>query len=142
MHPLCRRFLVMALVAAAGPVLGQSFYYVEPGLASCPTAPAPTTATPKTVSRGIAIPGRIHVGCGFAEGSYTVTLNSTDAGASFAPKTFLVNFGRVVGSGTFTVRFSTIGVQRVSATITSNMGSPAVTGHFVSPASEFDIVSR
>ncbi len=79
--------------------------------------------------------------CGFDQGSYTVSLNSTDPNATFSPKTFLVNFGRIVGSGAFTVRFSTVGVQSVSTTITSNMGSPAVRGHFASPANEFNVVS-
>lgn len=85
--------------------------------------------------------GSIRVACGFDHGSYTVTLNSTDPGATFSPKTFVVNFGRIVGSGVFAVTFSTVGVQRVSPTITSNMGSPAVRGHFASAASEFDVVN-
>ena len=85
--------------------------------------------------------GSINVACGFEKGSYTVTLNSTDPGATFFPKTFLVNFGRIVGDGVFTVTFSTVGVQSVLTTITSNMGSPAVKGHFASPASEFNIVN-
>ena len=79
--------------------------------------------------------------CGFDKGSYTVTLNSTDPGATFSPKTFLVNFGRIVGTRVFAVTFSTVGVQSVSATITPNMGSPAVRGHFVSPANQFKIVN-
>ena len=87
------------------------------------------------------MPGSISVACGFEGGSYTVTLNSTDAGATFSPKTFLVNFGRIVGSGVFAVTFSTVGVQSVSTTITSNMGSPTVKGNFVSPANEFNVVS-
>ena len=85
--------------------------------------------------------GSISVACGFDHGSYTVTLNSTDPGATFSPKTFVVNFGRIVGSGVFAVKFSTVGVQRVSMTITSNMGSPAVRGHFASAASEFNVVN-
>ena len=85
--------------------------------------------------------GSINVACGFEKGSYTVTLNSTDPGATFSPKTFLVNFGRIVGDGVFTVTFSTVGVQSVSTTITSNMGSPTVRGYFASTASEFNIVS-
>ena len=85
--------------------------------------------------------GSISVACGFDKGSYTVTLNSTDPGATFSPKTFLVNFGRIVGNGVFAVTFSTVGVQSVSTTITSNMGSPAVRGHFVSPANEFKVVN-
>ena len=85
--------------------------------------------------------GRINVACGFEKGSYTVTLNSTDPDATFSPKTFLVNYGRIVGTGVFAVTFSTVGVQSVSTTITSNMGSPAVRGRFASPANEFNIVS-
>ena len=88
------------------------------------------------------MPGRISVTCGFEQGSYTVTLNSTDSSATFSPKTFLVNFGRIVGSGVFAVTFSTVGVQSVSTNITSNMGSPPVQGHFVSPANKFNIVNR
>ena len=57
-----------------------------------------------------------------------------------SPKTFLVNFGRVVGNGVFTVTFSTVGVQSVSTSITSNMGSPAVRGHFASPSNAFNVV--
>ena len=88
------------------------------------------------------MPGSINVACGFEQGSYTVTLNSTDPGAAFSPKTFIVNFGRIVGNGVYAVTFSTMGVQSVSTSITSNMGSPAVKGHFASSASEFNIVSR
>jgi hypothetical protein len=139
---VCRPLLVIALAVGTGHGHGQSFYYVEPGLASCPAAPAPTTTAPKTVSRGVPVPGRISVSCGFEKGSYTVSLNSTDPGATFAPKTFLVNFGRLVGNGVFAVTFSAVGVQSVSPTITSNMGSPAVRGHFVSAANEFDVVNR
>ena len=79
--------------------------------------------------------------CGFEHGSYTVNLNSTDPGATFSPKTFLVNFGRIVGTGVFAVTFSTVGVQSVSTTITSNMGSPPVRGNFASRASEFNVVN-
>jgi len=142
MKPVCKALLVIAMAVGGVPGHGQDFYYVEAGVASCPVAPAPTTAAPKAVSRGMAVPGRIHVSCGFDQGSYTVTLNSTDPGATFSPKTFLVNFGRVVGNGVFAVTFSTVGVQSVSATITSNMGSPAVNGHFLSSANEFNIVNR
>ena len=85
--------------------------------------------------------GSIRVACGFEGGSYTVTLNSSDPGAAFSPKTFLVNFGRVVGNGAFAVTFSAVGLQSISTTITSNMGSPAVKGQFVSPANEFNVVS-
>ena len=79
--------------------------------------------------------------CGFDNGSYTVTMNSTDPSATFSPKTFIVNFGRIVGNGAFTVTFSTVGVHSVSAAITSNMGSPAVRGHFASRANEFNVVN-
>jgi len=142
MNPVCKTLLAIVMAVVGVPGHGQDFYYVEAGVASCPVAPTPTTSAPKAVSRGIAVPGRIHVSCGFDQGSYTVTLNSTDPGATFSPKTFLVNFGRVVGNGAFAVTFSTLGVQSVSTTITSNMGSPAVKGHFLSPANEFNIVTR
>ena len=137
---VCRTLLVLALAVGAEHGACQSFYYVEPGVASCPAAPAPTTAAPKAVARGVALPGSIKVACGFDKGSYTVTLNSSDPGATFAPKTFVVNFGRLVGNGVFAVTFSTVGVQTVSTSITSNMGSPAVRGHFASPANEFNVV--
>ena len=91
--------------------------------------------------RGVPMPGSIGVVCGFERGSYTVTLNSTDSDATFSPKTFLVNFGRMAGNGVYAVTFSTLGVHSVSATITSNMGSPPLRGHFVSSSSEFNIVS-
>ena len=142
MTAACRSLLVIAMAALAQPGHGQSLYYVEPGVASCPTVAAPTTAAPKPLTQGEAAPGRIHVSCGFDQGSYTVTLNSTDPAATLVPKTFLVNFGRIVGNGVFSVTFSTLGVQSVSATITSNMGSPAVQGQFVSPANQFKVVPR
>ena len=85
------------------------------------------------------MPGLIGVACGFGQGSYTVTLNSTDPGAAFSPRTFLVNFGRLVGNGVFTVTFSTVSVQSVSTSITSNMGSPPVRGHFASSANAFNV---
>jgi hypothetical protein len=134
--------LAMALAVATGRGYGQDFHYVEPGVASCPAAPAPGSAAPKPVARGVPVPGRITVACGFDQGSYTLTLNSTDPGATFSPKTFLVNFGRLAGSGVFSVRFSTVGVQSVSVAITSNMGSPVVRGRFVSPAHEYEVVAR
>ncbi len=140
MSALCRTLLVLALAVGTQHGMCQSFYYVEPGVAACPAAPAPSAADPLAVPRGVPVPGGIRVPCGLDQGSYTVTLNSTDAQAHFSPKTFLVNFGRVVGKGAFTVTFSTVGVQRVSATITSNMGSPAVRGHFVSPDHAFNVV--
>ena len=141
MSAVCRSLLVLTLAVASVHSHGQNFYYVEPGVTSCPAAPAPTTAPPKVVSRGVPMSGSISVACGFDKGSYTVTLNSTDPGATFSPKTFVVNFGRIVGSGVFAVTFATVGVHRVSATITSNMGSPPVLGYFASAASEFNVVS-
>ena len=142
MSPASRALLVLALAVASEQVACQNFYYVEPGVASCPAAPARTTAAPKAVPRGVPIPGTNKAACGFDKGSYTVTLNSTDPGATFAPKTFLVNYGRVVGKGAFAVTFSTVGVQSVSTTITSNMGSPPVGGYFASAANEFNVVNR
>lgn len=137
-----RKILVaLALAVGSGHVGGQNFYYVEPGVASCPAPPAPTTAAAKSVSVGAPVSGRINVACGFDKGSYTVSLNSTDPGATFSPKTFLVNFGRIVGNGAYAVTFATVGMQTVSATITSNMGSPAVRGHFASPANGFNVVN-
>ena len=133
-------WLLLGLAVGAQHGFCQSFHYIEPGLAACPAAPASSTAAAKTVPIGTAVKGRIHVTCGFDQGSYTVSLNSTDAGATFAPKTFLVNFGRLVGNGVFAVRFSTLGVHSVSTHITSNMGSPALRGHFVSAANEFNVV--
>ncbi len=141
MSAVFKTLLMMACAAVTKNGYCQSFYYVDPGVASCPMAPAPNTAAPKAVALGVAVPGSIRVSCGFDQGSYTVTLNSTDSSATFAPKTFVINFGRMVGNGVFAVTFSTAGVQSVSATITSNMGSPAVRGHFASPANEFNVVT-
>ena len=137
---MCRSFLVLAFAVATPHGFCQSFHYVEPGLGSCPAAPVPNTAAPKAVARGVPVRGTISVACGFDQGSYTVTLNSTDTGAAFRPKTFLVNFGHRVGDGVFAVTFSTPGIQRVSATITSNMGSPPMRGYFASAADEFSVV--
>lgn len=142
MNPACRTLLVIGMAVVGVPSHGQMFYYVEAGVASCPMPPMPTAAAPKAVSRGSAVHGRIHVSCGFNQGSYTVTLSSTDPSAAFSPKTFLVNFGAVVGNGAFAVTFSTVGVQSIAATITSNMGSPAAKGHFVSPTNKFNIVAH
>ena len=141
MSVVSRSLLVLAFAIGSEPCCGQNFYYVEPGVASCPAAPAPTAAAPNVVPRGVPMSGSISVACGFDEGSYTVILNSTDPAATFSPKSFIVNFGRIVGSGVFSVTFSTVGVQRVSTTITSNMGSPAVRGHFASAASAFNVVN-
>jgi hypothetical protein len=141
MSAVCRSLLVLAFAVVSEYGSCQNFYYVEPGVISCPAAPAPTTAAPKVVARGVPMSGSISVACGFDQGSYTVTLNSTDPGATFSPKTFVVNFGRIVGSGVFAVTFATVGVHRVSTTITSNMGSPAARGHFASAVSEFNVVN-
>lgn len=141
MSAVCRRLLMLVLAVGSETSFCQNFYYVEPGIASCPAAPEPTTPVPKTVPRGVPIPGNINVACGFVDGSYTVRLTSTDPSATFSPATFLVNFGRIVGSGVFNVTFSTVGVQRISTTITSNMGSPVVRGHFASAVSEFNVVN-
>jgi hypothetical protein len=138
----CRTLLVLALVAGARPGACQDFQYVDPALAACPAPPAPGTASPRAVRAGVPQPGSITVACGFDAGSYTVTLESTDPAATFTPKTFLVNFGRVAGRGRFTVTFATAGVQSVSASITSNMGSPPVRGRFASAASEFLVGER
>jgi hypothetical protein len=141
MSAVCRALLLFALVVGARQGACQNFVYVEPGIASCPAAPASAAAAAKTVQRGVPVSGSISVTCGFDQGSYTVTLNSTDPGATFSPKSFLVNFGRIVGKGAFTVTFSTVGVQSVSTAITSNMGSPAVRGYFASSANEFKVVT-
>jgi hypothetical protein len=141
-NPERKALLVIALALAGMPGHAQTFHYVEAGNVACPLSPAPSTASPQSVASGVAVPGRLHVSCGFDQGSYTVTLSSTDPAAVFSPKTFLVNFGRVAGSGAFAVTFRTVGVQSVLTTITSNMGSPAVKGHFLSPANEFNIVAR
>ncbi len=137
--------LMLALAAAATQASSQHFQYVEPGLASCPAAPVPPpvpdTAAAKRVLLGEPLSGSLKVACGFEQGSYTVSLNSTDPGATFVPRTFLVNFGRIAGNGVFSVRFSTAGVQRVTTSITSNMGSPAVRGQFVSPTQDFNVVA-
>ena len=141
MSAACKALLLMHLAVGLEQGACQTFNYVEPGVASCPAAPAPTTAAPKVVLRGVPVPGSIHVACGFDQGSYTVTLNATESSATITPITFLVNFGYIVGSGVYAITFSTIGVQRISATVTSNMGSPALRGHFASPANEFKVVN-
>ena len=134
---VCRTLLLFTFALWARQGACQNFVYVEPGNSACPAVPAATAAGAKAVQRGAPVAGSIRVSCGFDKGSYTVTLGSTDPNASFQPKTFLVNFGRIVGKCGFTLRFSTLGVHSVAATITSNMGSPAVPGHFVSPDHEF-----
>ena len=135
-----RALLCLALAVGARHSAGQDLVYVEPGVAACPAAPAPTAAVAKTVQRGAPVSGKIDVRCGFDQGSYTVTLNSSDPGATFKPKTFIVNFGRVIGRAAYTVAFSTLGVHGVSAAITSNMGSPVVRGRFAGSVYEFNVV--
>jgi hypothetical protein len=135
-----RAGLLLAWAVCAQQVACQTLVYVEPGLASCPTVPAPAAAAAKTVQLGAAVSGSLRVSCGFEQGSYTVSLNSSDPNAAFSPKSFLVNFGRIVGNGAFTVRFSTAGEHSVFAAITSNMGSPAVGGHFAGAANVFKVV--
>ena len=136
-----RSLPALALAVGAASVSAQTFHYVDPGIAACPAAPAPSTAAPKAVRRGVAVAGSLRVTCGLDEGSYTVTLSSTDPGAKFSPKSFVVNFGRISGNGAFTVTFATVGVQRVSTAITSNMGSPPARGRFASAADAVDVVN-
>ena len=110
--------VLLAVVAIPAQGHSLSFFYVDPGDASCPAAPAPSAAARKPAQSGVPMSGSISVPCGLDKGSYTVTLRSTDPGATFSPTTFLVNFGGIVGDGGFTVTFATAGVQTVSATIT------------------------
>lgn len=134
-----RTLVLLSCMGASGHGVAQSLYYIEPGNAACPVRTAPTAVAPRKVQKRAPVPGSISVGCGFGKGSYTVTLSSSDPGVAFVPKSFLVNFGSLVGDGAFTVTFATAGVQTVSATITSNMGSPAVLGRFVG-TNEFDVL--
>lgn len=144
MRPLIRTLVLLACVVACGQGVCQSLYYTEPhtepASAACPVRSAPTAVTPRKVQSGAPVNGSISINCGFSKGSYTVTLSSTDPGAKFSPKSFLVNFGNLVGDGAFTVTFATVGVQAIAAAITSNMGSPAVAGRFASTTNEFDVV--
>lgn len=141
MRSALRTLVFFSCVVACAQAFCQSLYYTEPGNASCPAHPAQKAAAPKKVQSGAVVPGSISVSCGLGKGSYTVTLNSSDPGATFSPKSFLVNFGSLAGDGAFTVTFATAGVQIISANITSNMGSPAVPGRFAS-ANEFDVVRQ
>jgi hypothetical protein len=140
MNLIFQKFLLLVLLIGAQQSFGQDFFYVEPGNPACPVVSAPAPAPAKMVKSGVAILGSIRVGCGFDKGSYTVTLNATDPMAAFAPKSFLVNFGSVSGPPTFTVTFATVGIHHISATITSNMGSPVVPGRFSSVTNEFTVV--
>lgn len=129
----CLRILgLSALVVWCCPCLSQTFVYAEPDNPACPVIAALPQAPPKKVATGDTVAGAIKVSCGFKEGSYTVTLNATDPRATFSPKTFLVNFGSLSGNGAFAVKFATAGEQTITATITSNMGSPPVLGRFAS----------
>jgi hypothetical protein len=119
----------------------QTFVYVEPGNPSCQTAAVAPKVAPKTVKTGSVSLGAIRVRCGFTEGSYTVTLSSTDPNAIFTPKTFLVNFGSLSGSGAFSAKFATSGEQTIFATITSKMGSPILLGKFSSADNVVSVVS-
>jgi hypothetical protein len=133
---------VLALLAWCGPGFAQTFVYVEPDNSKCPVITAPPAATPKKVDVGVSVAGALKVSCGFTEGSYTVILSSTDPNATLAPKTFLVNFGRLSGTGAFTAKFATTGEQTIFATITSNMGSPVLRGGFTSSTNVVDVVRR
>lgn len=115
---------------AAGPQGPLIVSYAEPGLAGCQPMPATVPTAARSLRLGVAVPGRIAIGCGLDQGSYTVTLRSSGGEATFAPPAFIVNFGRVVGSGAFTATFSTPGVHHVIGSITPNMGSPVVRGQF------------
>jgi hypothetical protein len=133
---------VLALLVWCGPGLAQTFVYVEPDNSKCPVITAPPAATPKTVEVGASVAGALKVSCGFTEGSYTVILSSTDPNATLAPKTFLVNFGRLSGTGAFTAKFATTGLHTLSANITSNMGSPVLQGNFTSLNNVVNVVRR
>ncbi len=122
--------VTLAVCSSLG--FGQTFIYVEPNNPACPVFAAAPQSAPKSVKVGVALPGAIRVSCGFSEGSYTVSLSSTDPNATFSPKTFLVNFGSLSGSGVFSAKFATLGEQTIFATYTSNMGSPVLLGRFVS----------
>jgi hypothetical protein len=140
MNPIFQKFLCFVCLTGSQQSFGQNFFYVEPGNPACPVVSRPAPAVPKIVKSGVAIPGSISVRCGFDKGSYTVNLNASDPMAAFSPKSFLVNFGRISGAATFTVTFATVGNHSISATITSNMGSPVVQGRFSSITNEFSVV--
>lgn len=139
MNPIFQKFLWLVCLTWSQQSFGQNFFYVEPGNPACPVMSSPAPAAPKVVKSGVAISGSISVACGFDKGSYTVTLNASDPMAAFTPKSFLVNFGGMSGPTTFTVTFATVGNHSILATITSNMGSPVVTGRFISFTNEFAV---
>jgi hypothetical protein len=140
MNLIFQKFLLLVCLTGAQQSFGQDFFYVEPGNPACPLVSAPAPAPAKMVKSGAVVTGSIRVGCGFDKGSYTVILNATDPMAAFSPKSFLVNFGSISGPGKFNVTFATVGIHHISATITSNMGSPAVPGRFSSVTNEFSVV--
>jgi hypothetical protein len=140
MNLIFQKFLFLVFLTGSQQSFGQNFFYAEPGNPACPVVSPPAPASPKVVKSGVAIPGSISVRCGFDKGSYTITLNASDPMAAFSRKSFLVNFGSVAGPAKFTVAFATAGTHTVSATITSNMGSPAVPGRFSSVTNEFAVV--
>jgi hypothetical protein len=129
------------LTVSCGQGLAQTFVYVEPNNPSCPVVASVPKITPKSVKLGVSVPGAIRVSCSFSEGSYTVSLGSTDPNATFSPKTFLVNFGSLSGSGVFSAKFETLGEQTIFASITSNMGSPVLQGKFVSSNNVVNVVA-
>jgi hypothetical protein len=136
------KFLVTTALAVYGAqASGQTFVYVESNNAACPVVSMPPQPIPKTVKSGGSVVGSIRVSCSFTEGSYTVTLSSTDPSATFSPKSFLVNFGNLSGSGAFSAKFATVGEQTVFATFTPNMGSPVLTGKFVGTNNIVNVVS-
>jgi hypothetical protein len=137
---MLRGVALLFFAGIASQSFGQSFVYVEPGNAACPMVSPSAPTLPKPAKRGESMAGAISVACGFEKGSYTVTLSSTDPGATFSPKSFLVNFGSVSGTGSFSITFATLGVQSISVAITSNMGSPALSGRFLSLANEFEVL--
>ena len=139
MNTIYQKFLWLVCLTWSQQSFGQNFFYVEPGNPVCPVVSPPAPASPKMVKSGVAISGSISVGCGFDKGSYTVTLNASDPMAVFSTKSFLVNFGGISGPTSFTVTFATIGNHSISATISSNMGSPVVLGHFISFTNEFAV---
>ncbi len=140
MNPIFQKCIWLVCLTWSQQSLGQNFFYVEPGNPACPVVFPPAPASPQVVKSGVAIAGSISVRCSFDKGSYTVNLNASDPMAAFSPKSFLVNFASVSGPPTFTVTFKTVGIHHISATITSNMGSPAVPGRFSSVTNEFTVV--
>ncbi len=140
MKLIFQKFLGFFLLIGTQHSVAQTLIYADPSNPACPPVSAPAPAPAMTVKTGVPISASISVGCGFEKGSYTVTLSASDPMAVFSPKSFLVNFGSISGPATFTVTFATVGNHTVSATITSNMGSPAVPGRFSSFTNEFAVV--